>query len=79
VAQKVQTLFADDVDGSKADGTARFGLDGTDYEIDLKAKHAWALHALARSVNAARRPGRGTCQARITCFTSELGLDSSRS
>jgi hypothetical protein len=34
VAQKVQTLFVDDIDGSAAEGTIRFGLDGTDYEID---------------------------------------------
>jgi Lsr2 len=38
VAQKVQTLFVDDIDGSDADGTIGFGLDGTDYEIDLNAK-----------------------------------------
>lgn len=54
------TLFADDLDGIEAHGTAPFGLDGTHYEIDLNAEHSRALHALARSVNAARRPGRGT-------------------
>jgi Lsr2 len=32
LAQKVQTLFVDDVNGSEADGTVRFGLDGTEYE-----------------------------------------------
>ena len=40
VAQKVQTLFIDDLDGSAAEGTVRFGLDGTEYEIDLNARHA---------------------------------------
>ena len=35
MAQKIQTLFIDDLDGSEAAGTVRFGLDGTDYEIDL--------------------------------------------
>jgi hypothetical protein len=35
VAQKVQTLFIDDIDGSAAEDTVRFALDGTDYEIDL--------------------------------------------
>ena len=35
MAQQVQTLFVDDLDGSEAEGTARFGLDGTEYEIDL--------------------------------------------
>jgi hypothetical protein len=43
VAQKVQTLFIDDVDGSAAEGTVRFGLDGTEYEIDLNAEHAQQL------------------------------------
>ena len=27
MAQKVQTLFVDDLDGSEAEGTVRFGLD----------------------------------------------------
>ena len=60
VAQKIQTLFIDDLDGSDAEGTVRFGLDGTEYEIDLNAEHAQALRdALARYVNAARRAGNG--------------------
>jgi hypothetical protein len=43
---------------NEADDTVRFGLDGTDYEIDLSAKHAQALRdALARYVYAARRAG----------------------
>ena len=56
MAQKVQTLFVDDLDGSEAEGTVRFGVDGTDYEIDLNAKNARQLRdALARYVAAARR------------------------
>ena len=50
VAQKIQTLFIDDIDGSEAEGTVRFALDGAEYEIDLNAKHAEALRkALSRS------------------------------
>ena len=46
------------LDGSEAEGTVRFGRDGTEYEIDLNAEHARALRdALARYVNAARRAG----------------------
>jgi hypothetical protein len=61
VAQKVQTLLIDDLDGSEAEGTVRFGLDGAEYEIDLNAEHAQALRdALARYVGAARRAGGGT-------------------
>jgi len=60
VAQKIQTLFIDDLDGSEADGTVRFGLDGTDYEIDLNAEHAQALReALEPYMSVARRPGGG--------------------
>ena len=56
MAQKIQTLFIDDIDGSEAEGTVRFALDGAEYEIDLNAKHAEALRkALARYVDAARR------------------------
>ena len=58
MAQKVQTLFIDDLDGSAAEGTVRFGLDGTEYEVDLNAEHAQALRdALVRYVSAARRVG----------------------
>jgi len=56
VAQKIQTLLIDDLDGSAAEDTVRFGLDGTEYEIDLNAGHAEELRdALARYVDAARR------------------------
>jgi Lsr2 len=56
VAQKIQTLFIDDLDGSAAEGTVRFGLDGTEYEIDLNEEHTKELReVLARYVGAARR------------------------
>ena len=59
MAQKIQTVFVDDLDGSEAEGTVRFGLDGSEYEIDLNAGHAQALReALAPYVSAARRAGR---------------------
>ena len=58
MAQKIQTVFVDDLDGSEAEGTVRFGLDGSEYEIDLNADHAQALReALAPYVSAARRAG----------------------
>lgn len=59
MAQKIETSFIDDLDGTPAEGTVRFGLDGTDYEIDLSAEHAQALRgALSRYVDAGRRaPG----------------------
>jgi nucleoid-associated protein Lsr2 len=66
MAQKIQTLFVDDIDGSEAEGTVRFGLDGADYEIDLSVVHREELHkalapyvAHARKIGGARRPARG--------------------
>jgi hypothetical protein len=66
VAQKIQTLFLDDIDGSEAEGTVRFGLDGAEYEIDLSVTHSEELHkalapyvAHARKVGGARRAARG--------------------
>jgi hypothetical protein len=56
MAQKIVTSFIDDIDGSEAEGTVRFGLDGTDYEIDLNAAHDNELRGvLAQYVDAARR------------------------
>ena len=61
MAQKIEVLFIDDLDGGEAEGTVRFGLDGADYEIDLSAKNAAALRkALARYVDSARRATAGS-------------------
>jgi hypothetical protein len=58
VAQKIQTLFIDDLDGGEAAGTVRFGLDGTEYEIDLSKEHTDALNsALGKYVEHARKVG----------------------
>src|ERR1700747_3567491 len=65
VTQKIQTVFIDDLDGSEAEGTVRFGLDGAEYEIDLNAEHARALRdALARYVQAARADGVDSTEVR---------------
>ncbi len=59
----MQTLFIDDLDGSAADGTGRFALDGTEYEIDLNAEHAQQLRdALAAYMRAAPRTAAGPRQ-----------------
>ena len=58
MAQQIQTLFIDDIDGGAAEGTVRFALDGTDYEIDLSAEHNEELHqVLAGYVTHARKAG----------------------
>jgi hypothetical protein len=59
VAQKVQVLLLDDLDGGTADETVSFALDGTGYEIDLSKKNAAAFRAaLADYVGHARKAGR---------------------
>ena len=77
MAQKIQTLFIDDLDGSPAEGTVRFGLDGAEYEIDLNEEHAKALRdALARYVSAGRRvSGSAPRPARAGRRTSASGLN----
>lgn len=55
MAQKVQVLVTDDLDGSEAEGTVRFGLDGASYEIDLSAEHAAELREILAAYVAAGR------------------------
>jgi Lsr2 len=71
VAQRTQILYVDDIDGSEADGTIRFGLGGADYEIDLSKKHADQLATTirpyidaGRKVSSSRRAARGSRPAR---------------
>ena len=67
MAQKVQTFLIDDLDGSDAEGTVLFGLDGEQYEIDLSTESTprncgrpWP----AISTPAGRLPARPGGQAR---------------
>jgi hypothetical protein len=71
MAQRTQVLYVDDIDGSEAAGTVRFGLGGHDYEIDLSQQHADELRAaispflaVARKVPSTRRPVRAARAAR---------------
>jgi hypothetical protein len=60
VAQKVQVVLVDDVDGGKATETVSFALDGTSYEIDLSTANASKFRdALGAWVGVARKAGRG--------------------
>jgi hypothetical protein len=63
LAQKIQVLLVDDLDGGTADETVTFGLDGSSYEIDLSATNAAQLRdVLAGYVGHARRVGRGVAR-----------------
>ncbi|MFJ4872304.1 Lsr2 family protein [Streptomyces sp. NPDC088757] len=46
MAQKVQVLLVDDLDGVEADETVTFALDGKTYEIDLTTANAEKLRGL---------------------------------
>ena len=60
MATEITVLLEDDLDGSPADETVRFGLDGVDYEIDLSKQHARAFRReLASFLIHARRAGQG--------------------
>ena len=60
MAQKVNIILVDDIDGSDATQTVAFGLDGASYEIDLNDENASALRdALAPYVGHGRTVGRG--------------------
>ena len=77
MAQQVNVVLVDDLEGTPADETVTFGLDGVTYEIDLTSDNAarlrdsvaeWVGHA--RRVGGARRKGNRTATKR-----SSVGAD----
>jgi hypothetical protein len=71
MAQRVKVELVDDVDGSTAEETVTFALDGVSYEIDLNSDNAsklrddlasWIGHA--RRSGGTRKAGRGGGSAR---------------
>ena len=66
MAKQIITVLTDDLDGSEADRTIEFGLDGVTYTIDLSDKNAGKLRkALDPYLAAASRIGRSTGNGRI--------------
>jgi Lsr2 len=60
MAQRVTVELQDDIDGGPADETLRFGLSGTEYEIDLSKKNASTFRRrVAPYIEHARKAGRG--------------------
>lgn len=61
MATRTVIELIDDLDGSEATETVRFGLDGTEYEIDLAGQNADELRGiLARFVHAGRKTAGGS-------------------
>ena len=59
MAKRTIHMLIDDIDGSEADETVRFAIDGVQYEIDLSKENAAKIRdALARYVEAGSKVGR---------------------
>ena len=65
MAQSVQIILEDDLEGGEADETVQFSLDGKDYEIDLSTANAEKLREALRPYAAAGRKA-GSTQNRST-------------
>ena len=64
MAQQVNVKFVDDLDGSDAEGTVSFAIDGRAYEIDLSEDNAARLgESLASFVAAGRKSGGASAAA----------------
>src|SRR5260221_12380056 len=60
MATRTAVVLEDDLDGGRADQTLEFGLDGTEYVIDLSARNAARFgRQLAPFIEHARKAGRG--------------------
>ena len=78
MAQRIQTLLIDDIDGGEAADIVRFGLDGTEYEIDLSAAHSDELRkALAQYLAHARRAG-GTARSTARGRRGSAAVDTAK-
>jgi hypothetical protein len=78
MAQRIQTLLIDDLDGGEAAGTVRFGLDGTEYEIDLSAAHSDELRqALGQYLAHARRAS-GTARNAARTRRGSTAIDTAK-
>ncbi len=81
MAQRVQVMLIDDVDGSDGAETVTFALDGVTYEIDLSEANASALReAFSAWVGHGRRvSGRSTGGSPRTSRRSSAGSAASSS
>lgn len=71
MAQRVNVVLVDDIDESEAVESVKFGLDGTDYEIDLNEEHAAELReALAVFIESGRRVGGRSTRKKVAAAAS---------
>ncbi|WP_028708812.1 histone-like nucleoid-structuring protein Lsr2 [Propionicicella superfundia] len=86
MAQRVEIILSDDVDGSLAAGTVNFAFDGVSYEIDLSEKNqdkfrdqmaVWIAHArkVRRASGGAKRTRTGgPTGSEIRAWAQEKGM-----
>ncbi|NSX38867.1 Lsr2 family protein [Pseudarthrobacter oxydans] len=89
MATRTVIELIDDLDGSEATETVRFGLDGTEYEIDLAGQNADELRGIlgrfldagrktagnAKSVPAVRRLAPAADVKAVRAWAAENGID----
>jgi Lsr2 len=89
MAQKVQVVLTDDIDGTAGVETASFSYGGIEYEIDLSAKNAEKFHknmqfyadhgrrvgGRARRASAPRGSGGKSDSASVRAWAKEAGYD----
>lgn len=79
MAQHVSVLLIDDIDGTEAERTVQFGLDGRDYEIDLSQAHADELEkSLTKFIEKARRVSATPARGKTTRRATSTGPDPAR-
>lgn len=85
MAQKVTYQLVDDIDGSVAESSVEFGLDGVNFTIDLSADNADQLREVlapyvdnARRIGGRRRAAGKTAAAKAVEAPSATGTDRER-
>ena len=79
MAKQIITKLTDDLDGTDADRTVEFGLDGVNYTIDLSEKNAGKLRkALDPYLSVSTRIGRGGVERRPGRGVRAAGSGSNR-
>ncbi len=78
MAKRIEIILIDDLDGSNADGTVRFGIGDQLYEIDLSVKHSNELYTAlekfrenGRRIGRVRLDGRGGSRTRARRRTTD--------
>ena len=83
MAQRVQVVLIDDIDGGSANETLKFSFEGSSYEIDLSTAHAnefraavapWQKAARKVSGRTAGRPVANSDTSKIRAWAKSSGL-----